>query len=192
MLTLSAGAFDSARRATSTEVAAALIGAGVGAAAGYGFGSLQSILDRRRRRKAAATALLAEIYWLTYSLETLRGDWPGYRVSVKFTTTVHDKFEDFLELFSPLTVYAVLDCIGTVRDIQTGMTALWNETVNRDRIKGEVRTLAGTAISKALASHNCLAKEGGIEPRMPVWPSGEQRDAFVRKVISLWDTRLSS
>lgn len=173
-----------------TELLAGLIGALVGSLSTYWLAVGFETQKERRRRSAVASAALGEVYALTYSMDILRGEWPGFTVKVEFPTHVLDQVVEHLDLFSPATAYAIFDLRGSVRDLQQGLETLSSNPARPDKVKKEVQWLARIILNKTLAARTQLEREGGALPRQRYWPNTEAVDRHLQDVKGyLKDTR---
>jgi hypothetical protein len=164
------------------EIKAAIIGAVVGAATAFIFGYWQDYRTRTRRKEAVATGLLSELYAVTFAMDTLRGQWAGFRVAVEMPTVIHDAFPQFIDLFDSDTVLAVLDMRGSLRDLVVGLNTLRDPSIPDEKkaeLKEDVRGMAEQVIAKACISRRCLERSGGKEPRIRAWPSRNDIEAHV-------------
>jgi hypothetical protein len=159
------------------EVVAVLVGAG----AGYGFGFLQAVLDRRRQRRAVATALLHEFARAADLAVLLRDDPQPGNLRVFLRGPAQDRFIDHVALLKPATAAAVLDAVDTAVYLRGG----WNEPEGKGLDAGHakhgaVRTLALTLLEQLRIARRLLRDAGGVEPlerpKGPVRADVEPRD----------------
>ena len=169
-----------------SEIISGLIGAVAGALLGsltaYWLAVRQERNKERRRREAVASAALGEVYALAYSMDILRGDWPGFRVKVEFPTHVLDQVVDHVDLFAPATAFAIFDLRGSIRDLEQGLETLLSGPANPDGIKKEVQWLAGITLTKTLAARTELEREGGDLPRQRYWPKRNAVESHLQDV----------
>ncbi len=164
----------------SPEVTSAVIGAVVGSATTYLFGWRLKAFDEKRRRKSIATAILWETYPLTNAFDTLRGSWPGYRVGLEFPTTAIDAFPRSAELFQSSTVVAVLDLLGSIRDVKVGLATLEApEAHDPEGIKQAVRQISATCLGKIIIVRDAAMKEGGTLQGLAAWPPQDRINKLV-------------
>jgi hypothetical protein len=138
----------------------AVIGALIGGILGYAAGWLQQNLDRRRQRKALATALLSELRTADVSLRGLYER--PMAIFPPGAYSMLDLSPEHMALFRPATIQAVLE----IRDLlQLVMTSLneahagrqpWESTATYARIG------AWSGVHRIAEAKRLLESEGGI------------------------------
>jgi len=112
---------DYDRSAGMDEMKAAIIGAVVGAAAAFISGNCRTPNEEAAQGGRGYWPPLGAIS-ITFAMDTLRGNWTGFRVEVEMPMVIHDSFPQFVDLFDSSTVLAVLDMRGSCRDLLVGLT----------------------------------------------------------------------
>ena len=142
----------------------------LGAVLGYASGWLKSHLDERRRRRAVATALLAEMGTLESSLAYLRDRWRGGKGVPALPSPMLDRFASELQLFAPLTVAHVLDVAGFLNEVRKGfehVRASDNDFEKRRYVE-ELKGLCDDTLRRTELARQSLRSAGGRE--LPLLP----------------------
>jgi hypothetical protein len=140
----------------------------LGAFLGFALTGLQAYLDRRRRRKSLATALLIELRWLEYSFRNWYkdeqiGNWPG-----TVPMDVYDRFSSELLLLRSDRFYAVQAFYSLVEDLRRLRTGISEKRGQGKEVTKEdhhiIRVKCAYALELMAAARRALEAEGG---RMP-------------------------
>ena len=173
----------------TTETVAAIVGATVGS---LGAGLVSWVLlfrQDRAQRKALATAVLGEVYYLTLSMADLRDNWVRGRVSVVFTTFCLDNIVPYLHLFPATTVQHLLELRGSIEDIRAALRGLEMSNVQfavQAQIVKSAKEVADSAIAKCLLVRYDLENLDALAPRIDRFPSRLESNAhldYVRKIL---------
>lgn len=141
-----------------TEIIAVVVGAMLG----YGAGWLQERVDRRRRRKGLATAMLLELRRTERHLREIAESEGAANASVVFALTVHRQATTELDLFQPATTAAIFDFISCVADVEHGMELFRSGQAQRTAPRAwEQRVRAAFAANRVDAVKAALLDEGG-------------------------------
>jgi len=140
----------------------------LGAFIGYTTGWLQKYMDQIRKRKSAATALLAEQIRHREWLEYISSRWKGGKSVAEFSMPMHDRIPDLIELFKPETVFLMLDYTGYLMVLRSDLKFL-NTIVAKDQRRGliiEIRKRAIDVLKKGESARNSLVLLGAKEISM--------------------------
>ena len=140
----------------------------LGALIGFSLTGLQQMLDRRRRRKSLASALLIELRSLEHII-TLRyedEDAAGSRGTIP--TTVFDQFSSDLLLFRHDHLYRLLHFYGFASDIRKHLETARARLANGEELEktthDRVRLKAYFALATIGRAKEALEAEGGVLP----------------------------
>lgn len=158
------------------EVRAAIIGALVGGVVAYVGIALQARLDRSRRRKAVATALLCELYVVQDLARLVRDHESPANLSAHVPTTASDHFLNHADLFEPDTVAAVMEVVRQAADLQRELSVLEHHSPEHQRHEF-LRRYSDVVLGDIAAVRPLLIAAGGKSPSTS--PSGLVRLAGV-------------
>lgn len=118
---------------------------------------------RRRRRKAIATAMLAELSWMTNAITQGAELWTGQDLTINYLRPTHDQFTDHADLFSADTARAVLSFMAHVADLRRWVDKHREmpPSPERDRVYRNVKRFAERTLQEAERARVTLEKEGG-------------------------------
>lgn len=146
-------------------VVSALLGAVVGGLVAYALGFLQAVRDRRRQRRAVATALLYEFHRARDLALVLRDHPNAGNVQVFVPTEAVDKFLDHVALFEPGAVAAVLEAGGSMRYLRQDWHNAPESTVDPGHPRhGFMQRLARTLLEQLGVARPLLRDAGGVAP----------------------------
>jgi hypothetical protein len=140
----------------------AVTGALVGGIVAYAGGWLQEVLNRVRRRRSLATAMLIELNSLgghLVEIETAQS--PSGRVR-PLSLPIHDALLTEILLFRPHTVATLLSCFRYAKDLSSRLERLQSRVVEPGPTwDHELKRLAGVLKQEAGEAKKMLYQEGG-------------------------------
>lgn len=123
--------------------------------------------ERKRARASLATALLAELQWLSFRLRNYFGSPADHNASIK-----HPIIEEVIRnatLFAPETIRRVTDVHRLLGELEQ---AIERRDASPNAEEPWVRPYAGSAYHQVVALVDHLQEEGGLMPRR-LWPRQE-------------------
>jgi len=126
---------------------------------------LQKYLDQIRKRKSAATALLAEQVRHREWLDYISNHWKGGRSVAGFSMPMHDRIPELVDLFEPTTVFHLFDYAGYLTVLRNDLKFL-NSVEEKDQRRGliaEIRKRAAEVHTKGDLARNSLRDIGAKE-----------------------------
>jgi hypothetical protein len=139
----------------------ALVGAGMGALLAYAGGWLQSVLDRRRQRRAVATAILCEMYVAEDLARVLQTEELPGNISAHVPTQSMERFIEYAALFKPPIVASVMDLIRHTADLQRELAIESSVRGHEDLRHAFMRRLAEIVIRDVERVRPLLLEVGG-------------------------------
>lgn len=161
----------------STEIQAAIIGAVVGGLFAYFGIAGQSLLERRRERRAVATALLCELYVVQDLARLVRDDEAPANISAHVPTEASERFIDHIGLFDPDTVVVIMEAVRHAKDLQRELEVLEYRDGDHPR-HGFLRSFADVVLGDIAEARPHLIATGGQSPSKS--PSGMVRSRDAR------------
>ncbi len=151
--------------ATSVET---LLGLLLGGFLGFALTGLQNFLDRNRRKKSLASALLTELRTLEHQLSLRYEDEAAAESGGTITTPVFDRFSTDVLLLRHDRLYPVLQLYGFVADVKLHLKSARDRAHEWQTLKPidnqRVRLKSYFALSTIASAKKALEESGGVLP----------------------------